>query len=134
MNSSTINRICLQAFVRPRNLAPARVFKTKWEPEIAKKKQRKTAFKRERLNKFYDFDNSDFVDDITADYNDPVHFEYDFKDNNDNEYYNDYEYDFDNTTQTTLSTIEKIRYKIVYYKDYTDTDDYGFFHPVYVPI
>jgi hypothetical protein len=123
MNSSTIDRICIQAFVRPRNLAPSRVFKTKWEPELAKKKQRKTAFKRERLNKFYDFDNSDFVDDITADYNDHAYFDYDFKDNDEKKYYNDY---------TMIKEI--IRYKIVYYKDFTDTDDYGFFHPVYVPI
>jgi hypothetical protein len=126
MNSSTINRICIQAFVRPRNLPPSRVFKTKWEPELAKKKQRKTAFKRERLNKFYDFDNSDFVDDITADYNDPAYFDYDFKDND--------EYDYINTPTQTTQIKEIIRYKIVYYKDYTDTEDYGFFHPVYVPI
>ena len=123
MNSSTINRICLQAFVRPRNLPPSRVFKTKWEPELAKKKQRKNAFKRERLNKFYDFDNSEFVDDITADYEDPAHFDYEFKDNDEKKYYND-----------IIQTKEIIRYKIVYYKDYTDTEDYGFFHPVYVPI
>lgn len=123
MNSSTINRICLQAFVRPRNLPPSRVFKTKWEPELAKKKQRKNAFKRERLNKFYDFDNSEFVDDITADYDDPAHFDYEFKDNDEKKYYND-----------IIQTKEIIRYKIVYYKDYTDTEDYGFFHPVYVPI
>ena len=126
MNSSTINRIYLQAFVRPRNLPPSRVFKTKWEHEIAKKKQRKTAFKRERLNKFYDFDNSEFVDDITADYEDPAHFDYEFKDNDDKKYYNDF--------ANTIQTKEIIRYKIVYYKDYTDTEDYGFFHPVYVPI
>ena len=54
MNSS------FDPFIRQRNVAPARTFNTKWEPEIAGKKQRKCSFKRERLNKFHDFDNSYF--------------------------------------------------------------------------
>ena len=66
MRSSTINRICLDAFIRPRNLAPARIFKTKWEPEIANKKLRKGSFKRERLAKFCDFDNIAELDELVT--------------------------------------------------------------------